>query len=310
VKIRDVFGGESPSLSFEFFPPRDSDGVDRLFQSVRALAAFEPSFVSVTCGAGGSTRTTTAEIVERLQKDEGLCAMAHFTCVGSSRAELLAVARDLEARGIENVLALRGDPPKGEASFRAAEGGLSYASELLQLLRAQSRFCLGAACYPEKHPEAATLDMDLARLAEKVNAGAEFLLTQFFFEADDYFSYVARARAHGIRVPIVPGVLPVTDLTAVLSMARKCGATVPASVRERLEGGNSDPDAQRERGLELTRELCETLLAHGAPGLHLYTRNRSDVIPVLRALGWPKPASRPWSARSLNADAARPLDMG
>ncbi|MFZ5897094.1 MAG: methylenetetrahydrofolate reductase [NAD(P)H] [Myxococcota bacterium] len=298
MRVRDVLG-DTPSLSFEFFAPREEAGVRRLFGTIEILRRFEPNFVSVTYGAGGSTRTATAEIVERLQKQEGLCAVAHLTCVGASRGELVAIARDLQARGIENVLALRGDPPKGEATFRVAQGGLSYASELLRLLREEADFCLGGACYPEKHPEAESLDLDLARLAEKVEAGAEYLITQLFFDVSDYVSFVERARRFGIHVPIVPGVLPATDLDALLSMAKKCGASVPAELHQELAALSGD--ARFERGVELTLELCRALLAYGVPGLHFYTRNRGEVAHVLEALDWGHPARRSSSVQLLNA---------
>jgi methylenetetrahydrofolate reductase (NADPH) len=284
VKIRDLLGASTPSLSFEFFPPKTEAGTQRLFEAVRELQQFRPDFVSVTYGAGGSTRAATADIVERLQREHGLCAMAHLTCVGSSRAELVAIAQSLQARGIENVMALRGDPPQGEPNFRPATHGLSHASDLIRLLRAEADFCVAAACYPEKHPQSLSLDADVARLAEKVAAGADFLITQFIFDAREYFAFVARARRRGIGVPIIPGVLPLTDFDAVLSMATKCCATVPNSIREELANPRDDAAHRTERGLELTRALCEALLAGGAPGLHFYTRNRSDIAPVLGSL--------------------------
>ncbi|MGC4086706.1 MAG: methylenetetrahydrofolate reductase [NAD(P)H] [Polyangiaceae bacterium] len=300
--MREALASGGPSLSFEFFPPRDAAAQDRLFQSVRELSRFQPSFVSVTYGAGGSARGATADIVERLQKELGLCTVAHLTCVGASRAELFATAHDLVARGVENVLALRGDPPRGELNFRPSADGPRYASQLLRLLARDFDFCLGAACYPEKHPEAESLESDLQHLAEKVDAGAEFLLTQLFFDADDYFAFVARARAHGIFTPIVPGILPATDLDTVLAWSKRCGARVPASLLATLESARDDRAAQHAVGLELTRALCERLLAGGAPGLHLYTRNRSDALPMLEQLDLPRPATRPLNASSLNAE--------
>lgn len=301
MKISALLARSAPSLSFEFFPPRTEAATQRLFETVRDLLRFQPDFASVTYGAGGSTRAITAGVVERLQRDYGLCAMAHLTCVGASCAELVAIARDLRARGIENVMALRGDPPQGEIEFRPPEDGLSHASELIRLLRSHGDFCVGAACYPDKHPQSVSLDADVARLAEKVAAGADFLVTQMIFDARDYFAFVKRARRYGIDVPIIPGVVPLTDFAAVLGMAKKCGASVPASLHQALGGSNDDPAGRSATGLDLTRELCEALLAGGAPGLHIYTRNRSDIAPVLDRLT--RLALRP-SVQGLNTKSA------
>lgn len=289
MKISSLFEAPdaAPSLSFEFFPPRSEEAEQRLFASVQTLCRFRPSFVSVTYGAGGSTRDVTARVAERMQKEHGLIAMAHLTCVGSTRVELGAIARDLRERGLQNVMALRGDPPRGAPYFTPVHGGLSYASELIRVLRADFDFSIGAACYPEKHPQSVDAEDDVARLAEKVAAGADFLITQFVFEAAHYFAFVARARRHGIRVPIIPGVVPLSDIDAVLRMASRCGATVPARIRDELTGLKAEPE-RAARGLEITRELCNALLRGGAPGLHIYTRNQSDIAPVLDELEWPR----------------------
>lgn len=286
MKISSLFDAKArrtPLLSFEFFPPRSPEAAERLFTSVRELSRFQPDFVSVTYGAGGSTRATTAGIAERLQKEYGLSAMAHLTCVGASRAELGAIARDLRARGIENIMALRGDPPRGELAFLAPEAGLSHASELIELLRAEGDSCIGAACYPEKHPESKSIHDDLTHLANKVRSGADFLVTQFVFDAADYVAFVARARRFGICVPILPGVIPLADFDTVLKLAHRCGATVPSHLRAAL-GSQPQSPQRATRGLELTRDLCDALLRAGAPGIHIYTRNQSDVSPVLDAL--------------------------
>lgn len=290
MKIRERITRAGVALSFEFSPPKESLGVERLFDSARKLAAFEPTFVSVTYGAGGSTRGSTSELCQRLIGDEGLCAMAHLTCSGASAEELGQIAADLRARGIENVLALRGDPPRGEARFSAASGGFSHASELIRFLRADFDFGIAAACYPEKHAEAPSLDVDLERLREKVEAGAQFLITQLFFEPALYVDFVAQARAAGIRVPILPGVLPATDLPALQRMCARCEAGVPEFVVQALGRHQHDPRAMLEAGLELTLAQCRALLEAGAPGLHFYTRNRwVETAAVLERL-------EPWSA--------------
>ena len=289
MKIRSLFEAPDarPSLSFEFFPPRSEGAEQRLFASVKTLCRFRPSFVSITYGAGGSTRDVTAALAERMQKEHGLVTMAHLTCVGASRDELRAIARDLRERGVENIMALRGDPPRGVPDFAPAPDGLSYASDLIQFLRAEFDFCIGAACYPQQHPQSVSVDDDVARLADKVASGADFLVTQFVFEASEYFRFVARARDQGIRVPILPGVVPLSDIEAVLRMASRCGARVPAWIRDELTGLKAEPE-RTARGLELTRALCDALLRGGAPGLHIYTRNQSDIGPVLDQLEWPR----------------------
>jgi methylenetetrahydrofolate reductase (NADPH) len=289
MKIRSLFEAPdaAPSLSFEFFPPRSDDAEARLFAAVRALDRYRPSFVSITYGAGGSTRDATAQIAERMQKEHGLVTMAHLTCVGASREELRTIARDLRKRGVENIMALRGDPPRGVGEFAPLPGGLSYASQLVRLLRTEFDFSIGAACYPQKHPQSISVDDDVTRLAEKVASGADFLVTQFVFEASEYFAFVGRAREHGIRVPIIPGVVPLSDIDAVLRMASRCGASVPARIREELTRLDGEPE-RFARGLEMTRELCDALLRGGAPGIHIYTRNQSDIAKVLDELEWPR----------------------
>lgn len=274
MKIRERLAEARVSLSFEFFPPKDALGLERLFESVGRLARYQPTFVSMTYGAGGSTRRSTSELCERLRLEHGLCAMAHLTCSGAAASELAQVAAEFYARGVENVLALRGDPQKGAARFAAAPGGFAHAAELCRFLREHFDFGLAGACYPEKHAEAPSFDADLSRLREKVEAGAEVLITQLFFEPAVYADFVARARAAGIFVPIVPGVLPATDLRALLRMCERCGASVPGSVVRVLAQHEHDPAAMLAVGVELTRALCRALLDAGAPGLHFYTRNR------------------------------------
>jgi methylenetetrahydrofolate reductase (NADPH) len=285
-RISDRLGAGGTSLSFEFSPPKDADGMQRLLGTARELARFEPSFVSVTYGAGGSTRRATGDVAERLIKDEGLCAMAHLTCVGATRDELLHVASDLADRGVQNVLALRGDAPRGQADPGPVEGTLRSASDLIRLLGAHFDFCLGAACYPEKHPRALSFSADLRELAQKVAAGATFLVTQLFFDPLDYLSFVERARASGIAVPILPGILPATDLDALLRMASRCGASVPPAIVGLLGRYAHDQAAMARVGVELTRIQCQALLEAGAPGLHFYTRNRAaEVAAVIEGLG-------------------------
>lgn len=285
MRIAEKLGGSGCAISFEFFPPKDREGVGRLFQTVAELAPLAPSYVSVTYGAGGSTRQLTVELVGRIQREVGIDAMAHLTCVGATRDELGGVLDQLEASGVENVIALRGDPPKGATSFVAHEGGFSHASELVAFIRPRQKFCIAGACYPEKHPEAESLDADVQKLKLKVDAGAQFLITQLFFDNRDYFAFVERARAAGIRVPIVAGIMPITNVSQVKRFSAMCGAKVPAALLQKLEAVAADADAVCEVGVAHAAKQCEELTARGVPGIHFYTLNRSRAtLEILRRL--------------------------
>jgi methylenetetrahydrofolate reductase (NADPH) len=285
MRIVDKLGGSSPAISFEFFPPKDQEGVDRLFAAVADLAPFAPAYVSVTYGAGGSTRQLTVELVGRIQREVGIEAMAHLTCVGATQAELSSVLDQLEAGGVQNVIALRGDPPKGATSFVAAEGGFAHASELAAFIRARGKFCIAGACYPERHPEAVSLEADLAQLKRKVDAGAEFLITQLFFDNADYFSFVERARQLGIKVPIIAGIMPVTNVSQIKRFTAMCGARMPDALMQELELVAADADAVGEIGVQHAVTQCRELLAKGAPGVHFYTLNRSKAtVEILKRL--------------------------
>jgi methylenetetrahydrofolate reductase (NADPH) len=291
MRIADSLRLRRPHFSFEFFPPRNEDAVEGLLDVVRALRALDPGFVSVTYGAGGSTRARTIGVAKRIKAELGVEVMAHVTCVGNTRAELRALFRELEASGIENVLALRGDPPKGERRFRATEGGFAYASDLAGLLADEFSFCIGGAAYPEKHVEAPDLETDIAHLCTKVNAGAEFLITQLFFDNDAYFAFVDRARGAGIHVPIVPGIMPITNFSQVARMTAMCGATIPPRLLRALEARAEEPEAVAELGVAYATLQCADLLDRGAPGIHFYTLNRS---PATRAVVSALMASRPF----------------
>ncbi|HEV8548996.1 MAG TPA: methylenetetrahydrofolate reductase [NAD(P)H] [Polyangiaceae bacterium] len=274
MKIVDRLG-KSPLFSFEFFPPKDAEGVERLFETIAELKPYEPAYVSVTYGAAGSTQRLTVELVQRIKHEVGIEAMAHLTCVGATRDELLRVLEQLRDGGIENVIALRGDPPRGETTFKKTEGGFGNAAELVALMRARYDFCIAAACYPEKHVEATDAHSDLLHLKAKVDAGADFLITQLFFENDDYFRFVERARAAGITVPILAGIMPVTNLSQIKRFTAFCGSRIPASLLARLEACGSDTDAVRAAGVDYATDQCRDLLARGVPGIHFYTLNRS-----------------------------------
>jgi methylenetetrahydrofolate reductase (NADPH) len=286
-----IAAGGDPVFSFEFFPPKTPEGEAALFAALQELRALEPAFVSVTWGAGGSTREKTIGIVSRIREDHGLEAMAHFTCVGATREDLHTALRQMEAAGISNVLALRGDPPQGSDSFEATEGGLSYGSELVELVSAEYGFCVVGACYPEVHPEAPDRATDLENLKAKVEAGARVLVTQLFFDNDAYFGFVEDAREVGIDVPIVPGIMPITNAAQIKRFTSMCGATIPPRLTEALDARAEDSEAVAELGVSYATLQCAELLAGGAPGIHFYTLNRS---PATRAILSSLKLLRPW----------------
>ncbi|HSN89719.1 MAG TPA: methylenetetrahydrofolate reductase [NAD(P)H] [Anaeromyxobacteraceae bacterium] len=286
-----------PVFSFEFFPPKTDEGVRALFETVEALRPLAPAFVSVTYGAGGSTRQRTLELVKRLKRETEIEAMAHVTCVGASRDEVAAVLDEVAEAGIQNVLALRGDPPLGEKVFRPHPAGFRYASELVAFIRSRpSRwgFAVGAAAYPEGHVETRDLARDLRHLGMKVEAGADFLVTQLFFENAHYWRFVERARAAGIEVPVLPGLMPFTNVEQVERFTAMCGASIPPLLRAAMEVRRSDPDAARDLGVAYATLQSAELLRRGAPGVHFYTLNRSSSTrAILAALR----ASEPWRHR-------------
>lgn len=291
MRIRDLLKIPEPSFSFEFFPPKTDEGVKSLFETVAALRPLEPSFVSITYGAGGSTRTRTIDLVGRIKRDLHVEAMAHLTCVGSTREELSQVLDHLQADGIENVLCLRGDPPKGQASFVPVDGGFRYASELVAFVHEKWPFCAGAAAYPEAHPESPDRYSDLVNLRAKVEAGAEFLVSQLFFDNSYYFEFVAQARRLGINVPIIPGIMPITNVEQVERFTTMCGATIPERLKKELVLRRNDPEAALEFGVAFATLQCADLLRHGAPGIHFYTLNKS---PATRAILAALRAAQPW----------------
>lgn len=275
MKIRDLFRSQGQTFSFEFFPPKTAQEVDELFVRVQELKPFGPSFISVTYGAGGSTRRNTIDLVCRFQAELDIVAMAHLTCVGHSQAELREVLGELRDRGIENVMCLRGDPPRGQNSFVPAPDGFSHASELVALTRSAGDFCIGVAGYPEPHPECPDKQLDLEHLRAKVNCGADFITTQLFFDNRDYFDFWDRARKIGVTIRIIPGIMPITNYRQIVRFAKMCGASIPEALQKRLEPVADDPQATLEIGVDWAWRQCEELLAGGAPGIHFYTLNRS-----------------------------------
>lgn len=292
MRIDEILEERRPVFSFEFFPPKSEEGMENLWRAASELKHDEPAFVSVTYGAGGSTRDRTITIVKRIKQELGLEAMAHFTCVDATVEELRATLDQMRDAGIENVLALRGDPPKGVAEWTATEGGLSYSTELIELIEGEYDFTIGAACFPEVHPAATSVESDIGFLKKKVEAGAKFLITQLFFDNELYFDFVERARAAGIDVPIIPGVMPVTNFGQIKRFTEMCGASIPSHLECELEARQDDPDAVRDLGVAYATLQCSELLARGAPGIHFYVLNRAPVArSVLAALR----AARPWA---------------
>jgi methylenetetrahydrofolate reductase (NADPH) len=287
MKIASLFQRGAPVVSFEFFPPKTAEGVEQLYKTVEELRPCRPSFVSVTYGAGGSTRDRTIELVSRIQRELGIVTMAHLTCVGSSKRDLRETLQRLHDGGIRNVLALRGDPPKGETEFKPAPDGFRFASELVAFIREQAMdFCIGAACYPEGHVENRNLETDLTNLATKVTAGADFLVTQLFFDNEEYRAFVRRARSAGVHVPIVPGLMPVTNVSQIERFTQMCGSRIPQELHRRLRIVASDPAAVVATGVQWSVDQGRALLRDGAPGLHFYTLNRSSAtLAVHAALG-------------------------
>jgi methylenetetrahydrofolate reductase (NADPH) len=297
VRIDQILAtADEPLFSFEFFPPKTDEGEQNLRTTLEDLRAFEPDFVSVTYGAGGSTRNRTVEVTKWIKQQLGIEAMAHLSCVGATREELTATLDGIAAAGIENVLALRGDPPRGETEWKAHPGGLHYSTELAALISDSYAFSIGAACFPEVHPEAPDRAHDLRFLKRKVQSGASFLITQLFFDNELYFRFVEDARAAGIDVPILPGIMPITDLGQIKTITGMCGASIPERLMEALEWRSSEREAVLQLGVSYATLQCAELLARGAPGIHFYTLNRSHatraILSALKLL-------RPWVRREV-----------
>jgi len=273
--IADLFESGKPIISFEFFPPKTDAGYRSLFHTIQELKQLAPGFVSVTMGAGGSTRTKTVDLTIEITREIGLETMAHLPCTGFRPPEVDEILGRLEAGGVRNVLALRGDPPRDDPDFVAPADGFRYANELVAHIRRHGGFTIGAACCPEKHPEAPSAEVDLANLKRKVEAGADFLVSQFFFDNALFFDFVERARSLDIRIPIVPGIMPIATVSGIRRMAGMNGTSFPAELEAELQRVEGDERATYALGVRWARHQCEELLAHGVPGIHFYTLNKS-----------------------------------
>jgi methylenetetrahydrofolate reductase (NADPH) len=291
MRIAQIFDERQPAFSFEFFPPKTPEGESNLRAALDDLKDDAPAFVSVTYGAGGSTRDKTVDIVKSIKQDYGIEAMAHFSLVGQSVDDLRRQLDEIAEAGIDNVLALRGDPPQGETEWIAHPDGLHYSVELIEMIKREYDFCVGAACFPEVHPDASSPEDDLKYLKQKVDAGASFLITQLFFDNQDYFNFVEEARAGGIDVPIIPGIWPVTNYTQIKRIAELCKSRFPDRFESELQERREDLSAVSDLGVAYATLQCIELLAKGVPGIHFYTLNRSPatraILAALRSWGLP-----------------------
>lgn len=285
MRIDALMKQGKPTISFEFFPPKTDNGFASLFRAIEELRPLHPSYVSVTYGAGGSTRSKTVDLVERIQTELGIRAMAHLTCVGHTAEEIGGILDELWTKGVRNVLALRGDPPAGQAQFVATEGGFAYAGELVRYAAERHDFCIGVAGYPEGHPQCLNRTRDLEHLKRKVDNGGCFVVTQLFFDNAEFYRFRDEARAMGITVPIVAGIMPITNVNQIKRFVSMCGAKIPQRLLTKLEAVEGDPEAVHRTGVEYALNQCRDLLFNDCDGLHFYTLNKSQAtVEICRSL--------------------------
>ena len=288
IKITEILK-ENPTLSFEFYPPRTRQGIPAVFRAIDRLAAFNPDFISVTYGAGGATQVFTEEIVTAVEEKTRLLPMAHLTCVGQTREEIHGVLTRLEQAGIENIIALRGDPPRGQSDFVPVKGGFAHASDLIRHISHNFDFDVAAACYPEGHLESPNLERDLEYAKLKLEMGASFLITQLFFDNRYFYSFMDRARKAGIDAPILAGILPILNTQQIRRFTALCGSTIPPDIDAKLDRLADDKDATREFGIEIATNQVRELLDWGVDGVHFYALNRSySISKILTNLGFPQ----------------------
>ncbi len=277
MKIGEILKRGVFSVSFEFFPPKTEEGERQLFETIKDLKPLKPTFVSVTYGAGGSTRDRTRNVVKRIHEEVGLNVMAHLTCIAHTKKELLDILSDYDRIGIDNILALRGDVPRDRPDFRPPEGACRYAVELVKLIREKfgERFSVGVASYPEGHPESPNMEWEVRFFKEKVSAGADFSITQMFFENSYYYEFLELCEKAGVEIPIIPGIMPITNFKQIRKFASLCGATIPQSLIDKMERVEDRPEEVEKIGVEFAVKQCEDLISNGVPGLHFYTLNKS-----------------------------------
>ncbi|HXH64252.1 MAG TPA: methylenetetrahydrofolate reductase [NAD(P)H] [Mariprofundaceae bacterium] len=289
MKLTEILADAAgPLISCEFFPPKTDKGEANLWQCLQELATIRPDYVSVTYGAGGSSQDRTKRIVIRIRHETELTPVAHLTCVGATREDLAALLEEYREAGIANILALRGDPPEGTDRFKMVKGGFAYASDLVRFIREQhGNFSIAVATYPEGHPESpGGVEDDIRFLKLKQDNGACVAITQYFFDNEAFYRFRDRAVAAGVNIPIVPGIVPITNYTQIVSFSAKCGAIIPDWLHTRMQPLVDDAEATKQAGIDIAAEQCADLLAHGAPGLHFITLNKSEAtIAVCRRLG-------------------------
>ncbi|EQA46494.1 methylenetetrahydrofolate reductase (NAD(P)H) [Leptospira broomii serovar Hurstbridge str. 5399] len=290
-KILEIYtNAKEPVYSFEFFPPKTIEGEAKLYETVKELSRVNPGYITVTYGAGGSTRDKTIRLTSDLAQKFNLAAAAHFTCVGGNKEEIHNILKEIASSGIRNLMALRGDPPKGEGVFKKVEGGFEHASELISFIKSEGfDFCMGGACYPEKHPQASDLETDVDNLKKKVDAGAEYLVSQLFFKNEIFESFLNLVRKKGIRVPVVPGIMPITSFSQIERFRSMAACEFPDKLLTDLEEVQNRPEEFYRRSLNFSVEQCRELIEMGSPGIHLYTLNQShasyDIVRELRGEG-------------------------
>jgi methylenetetrahydrofolate reductase (NADPH) len=287
MKISDIFEQKERTFSFEFFPPKDEISAIDFGVNVGQLMKLSPSFVSVTYGAGGSNSDRTFALVDYLQNKTGLTVMAHYTCVGASKAKVLEDMNYLKSKNVDNLMLLRGDPPKGTSDFAPHPDGFAYASELIEKVSSEFKntFTIGAGCYPEKHPEAATFDDDILHLKEKIDAGADFLITQLFFDNDIYFNFVDKVRKAGIRCRMIPGIIPITSYSQIERFFKLSNTKIPDALMDKLKSAKDNPKRILRTGIDYAIEQCRNLIENGAPGIHFYTLNKSSAtVEIFEAI--------------------------
>ncbi len=288
MRIDQILGQGKPAVSFEFFPPKNEGGWASLYQAIGELHAIKPSYVSVTYGAGGSTRAKTVELVARIQNELAIRSMAHLTCVGHTAEEIGGILDDLWNHGIRNVLALRGDPPAGQSQFVATQGGFAYASDLVSFVKARHDFAIGVAGYPEGHPQCLNRTRDLEMLKLKVDNGGNFIVTQLFFDNADFYRFRDAARKMGIKVPIVAGIMPISNVAQIKRFIGMCGAKIPQPLLLKLEAIEGDAEAVHAAGIDYAAAQCRDLIANGVDGLHFYTLNKSkSTVQICKSLATP-----------------------